>query len=134
MDKTLKSGGDNNLGSASIALPGRKLATSKKPRMLKPFEIDLLQQDLKAALKVAEQDEIDDARALLADHGFQSNEFEITQRPDPSPPYASSVTGTVTLTRKSNGAKKTYKAGDESIWLADLENDLNSGLFDDDGI
>jgi hypothetical protein len=59
MDKNLTSGGDKNLGSASIALPGRKLATSKKPRMLKPFEIDLLQQDLKAALKVVEQDELD---------------------------------------------------------------------------
>src|SRR5947207_3729097 len=35
---------------AGPALPGRKLATSKTPRMLKPFEIALLQQDLKAAL------------------------------------------------------------------------------------
>jgi hypothetical protein len=37
-------------GSASNALPGRKLVTSKSPRMLEPFEIDLLKQDLKAAL------------------------------------------------------------------------------------
>jgi hypothetical protein len=132
MDKNLKSGGDNNLGSASIALPGRKLATSKKPRMLKPFEIDLLQQDLKAALKVVEQDELDDARALLAEHGFPSDEFDITQQPDLSPPYASSVTGTVTLTRKSNGVNKTYEAGDGSIWLANLDTDLKSGLFDDE--
>ena len=29
--------------------PGRKLATSKSPWMLKPFEIDLLRQGLKAA-------------------------------------------------------------------------------------
>jgi hypothetical protein len=29
-----------------------KLATSNKPRMLKPFEIELLQQDLKAALSI----------------------------------------------------------------------------------
>ncbi len=52
MDKTLNSGGDNNSDLPSIALPGRKLATSSKPRMLKPFEIDLLQQDLKAALSI----------------------------------------------------------------------------------
>jgi hypothetical protein len=31
--------------------------------MLKPFEIDLLQQDLKAALKVVEQNELDDSRS-----------------------------------------------------------------------
>ena len=37
-------------GSASTDLPGRKLATSKSPRILKPFEIDLLREDLKAAL------------------------------------------------------------------------------------
>jgi hypothetical protein len=37
-------------GSASIDLPGRKLATSKSPRMLEPFEIDFLRQDLKAIL------------------------------------------------------------------------------------
>jgi hypothetical protein len=53
MHKTLKTGGDTNLDSTSIALPGQKLATSSEPRMLKPFEIDLLQQDLKAALNIA---------------------------------------------------------------------------------
>ena len=55
MDKSLKSGGNNSLGSASIALPGRKLVTSKNPRMLTPSEIDLLQQDLKAALERDEE-------------------------------------------------------------------------------
>jgi hypothetical protein len=48
MGETSKTGGEK--ASASTALPGRKLATSKTPRMLKPFEIDLLRQDLKAAL------------------------------------------------------------------------------------
>jgi hypothetical protein len=50
MDRGPKNGADNKLPPNSIALPGQKLATSNKPRMLKPFEIDLLQQDLKAAL------------------------------------------------------------------------------------
>ena len=50
MGEISKTGGENDSGSASTALPGRKLATSKTPRMLKPFEIDLLRQDLKAAL------------------------------------------------------------------------------------
>jgi hypothetical protein len=100
--------------------------------MLKPFEIDLLQQDLKAALKVVEQDELDDARTLLAENGFTSDEFEITQHPDSSAPFTASVTGTVTLTRKSNRANKTYEAGDGSVWLAEFETDLKSGLFDND--
>lgn len=50
MDETSKIGGEKNSGSASIVLPGRKLITSKDRRMLKPSEIELLQQDLKAAL------------------------------------------------------------------------------------
>ena len=41
---------DCEKGLASTALPGRKLATSKTPRMLTPSEVDLLRQDLKAAL------------------------------------------------------------------------------------
>ena len=50
MGEISKTGGEKDSGSVSTALPGRKLATSKTPRMLKPFEIDLLRQDLKAAL------------------------------------------------------------------------------------
>ena len=50
MDKHLKTGGKKTSDSASIALPGQKLATSKKPRMLTPSEIVLLKQDLKMAL------------------------------------------------------------------------------------
>jgi hypothetical protein len=129
MDKNLKSGGDNISGSASIVLPGRKLATSKKPRMLKPFEIDLLQQDLKAALKVVEQDEIDDARALIAQHGFRNDDFEITQRADPSLAYPSDVTGAVIVVRKSNKAAKSYDAGSGSSWLEQIETDLKIGVF-----
>jgi hypothetical protein len=129
MDKTLKSGGGINLGLASIALPGRKLATSKKPRMLKPFEIDLLRQDLKEALKVVEQDEIDDARALITQHGFRSDDFDITQRADPSLPYPSDVTGTVTVVHKSNKAAKSYDAGSGAPWLEQIEIDLKTGVF-----
>ena len=51
MDKILKSGGNRTSGSASIALPGQKLATSKNPRTLTPSETALLQQDLQAALR-----------------------------------------------------------------------------------
>ena len=50
MGETSKTGGGKSSGSASTALPGRKLATSKSPRMLKSCEIELLRQDLKAAL------------------------------------------------------------------------------------
>jgi hypothetical protein len=50
MVENSKTGGEKRSDLASTALPGRKLVTSKTPRMLKPFEIVLLRQDLKAAL------------------------------------------------------------------------------------
>jgi len=129
MEKGLKTGGGKNSGLASIALPGRKLATSKNPRMLTPSEIDLLQQDLQVATWVVEPDEIDDARALIAAQGFRNDDFDFTQRADPSPNFPSPITGTVTLTRKSNGTTKTYAAGHCSDWLTRLEADLKSGMF-----
>ena len=56
--------------------------------MLKPFEIELLQQDLKAALKFLGQDEIDDAHSLMRDRGFRSDDFEILQKADPLSPFS----------------------------------------------
>jgi hypothetical protein len=129
MGQTLKNGGSRVSGSASDALPGRKLATSTTPRMLKPFEIDLLRQDLRAALKLLGQDEADDAYALMREHGFRPGDFEITHHADPSPALPSAIRGTVTLVRKSNRVSRSYEAGDGSSWLVLFESDLKQGVF-----
>lgn len=50
MSKTSKTDGEKVQGSASTDLPGRRLIPSKTPRMLEPFELELLRQDLKAVL------------------------------------------------------------------------------------
>lgn len=84
---------------------------------------------MKVATWVVEQDEIDDARALIAAEGFHNEDFEFTQRADPSSPVPSPVKGTVTATRKSNGVSRTYEAGHCSDWLARLEADLKSDVF-----
>ena len=97
--------------------------------MLTSSEIVLLQQDLKAALSVVGQDEIDDAFALLVDHGFSRNDFEFAQISDPSPAQISPITGALILKRKSTGAMKEYSAGHASKWLIHFEADLKAGLF-----
>jgi hypothetical protein len=97
--------------------------------MLKPFEIDLLRQDLQAALKLLGQDEIDDAHALMRDHGFRPDDFEVIQHADPSLAFPSDITGSVTLVRKSNRMAKTYEAGSGSSWLMLFDNDLKLGTF-----
>ena len=50
MGKNSKIDDEKSQGSVSTDLPGRRLVPSKSPRMLEPFEIELLRQDLKAAL------------------------------------------------------------------------------------
>ena len=129
METTSKSGGGSSSGLASIALPGQKLATSKTPRMLTPSEIALLQQDLRAALSVVGQDEINDAYALLADHGFARVDFDFAQISDPSPAQVSPITGALILKRKSTGAMKEYSAGHGSRWLMLLDADIKAGVF-----
>lgn len=97
--------------------------------MLTPSEVELLRQDLKSALKVLGQDEIDDAHELFRRSGFRPSDFEILQRRNRSPSQVSPVGGVVHVIRKSNRIAKTYAAGHFSSWLAQLETDLKSGTF-----
>jgi hypothetical protein len=97
--------------------------------MLQPFEVDLLRQDLQQALKLLGQDEIDDARALMREHGFDPVDFEILQQADPLAADVSPVTGTVTTVRRSSGCSSTYGAGHGTSWLSLFDLDLKSGLF-----
>jgi hypothetical protein len=129
MGESLKSGGANALGSSSIALPGQKLVTSKNPRMLTQSEIELLRQDLRAALEVVGPDEIEDARSLLRENRFSDADFEILQRSDLVPSFPSPITGFVFVFRTSNALVKAYQAGSGSSWLTELERDLKLGVF-----
>lgn len=97
--------------------------------MLTASEIELLRQDLGAALKVLGQDEVDDAHQLMRENGFRSDEFEILQHADRSPAFPSPVTETVSVVRRSDRVSKTYQAGHMSSWLMQLETDLKDGLF-----
>jgi len=80
-------------------------------------------------LRVLRPDEIADAHAAIADLGFRSNDFDIAERADPSPVRLASVTGKVTMARKSNGVAKTYATGNCSPWLLQLDSDLNANHY-----
>ena len=97
--------------------------------MLTPSEIELLRQDLKAALKFLGQDEIEDAQTLMRERGFRSDDFEILQKADPLSPSPSAVTGTVVVLRRSNKAFKSYAADHGSTWLEQFDADLKLGVF-----
>jgi len=84
---------------------------------------------MNSPIQVVEPDEIDDAYSLIINLGFRSKDFEIGQRPNPSPPRPALITGKVTVTRKCTGRAKSYAAGDRSAWLTQLEKDLNANAF-----
>ena len=52
-DRTSRSGGGNISATPSIALLNRRLGTSPAPRMLTPYEIDLLRKSAKEVAEVA---------------------------------------------------------------------------------
>ena len=52
-DRTSRSGGGNISATPSIALLNRRLGTSPAPRMLTPYEIDLLRRSAKEVAEVA---------------------------------------------------------------------------------
>ena len=52
-DQTSRSGGGSTSATPSIALLNRRLGTSPAPRMLTPYEIDLLRQSAKEVAEVA---------------------------------------------------------------------------------
>jgi hypothetical protein len=97
--------------------------------MLTPSEIELLRQDLDAALKIVGPDEIEDAEALLRENGFSAEEFEIIQRGNPSPAFPSAITGTVVVVRRTNEAAREYDASSGSRWLMELGADLKAKAF-----
>ena len=54
-DRTSRSGGGNTSATPSIALLNRRLGTSPAPRMLTPYEVDLLRQCAKEAAEVTHE-------------------------------------------------------------------------------
>ena len=98
--------------------------------MLTPSEIALLRRDLQVALNVVGPDEIDDARRLISEIGLRNEDFDFSQRPDPLPEVPSPISGTMTVTRKSTGANRTYVVGSGVDWLGRFEVDLQARMFD----
>ena len=55
MDRTLDNNGENISATPSIALLNRRIGASPAPRMLTPYEIDLLRKCAEEAAQVAQE-------------------------------------------------------------------------------
>ena len=65
-DRSSRGGGENISATPSIALLNRRLGTSPAPRMLTPYEIDLLRRCAQEASEVTHE-------VLASKHGTSSN-------------------------------------------------------------
>jgi hypothetical protein len=81
-------------------------------------------------ITVLDEDEVEDFHASIEDLGYDKADFELTEKPDPTPGGSVEVvTGSVTVRRKSTRAKRTYAVGDGPSWPATFHNDLEQGVF-----
>jgi len=74
--------------------------------------------------------EREDFENEIAKAGYDPSDFEIDPCEDPMPVGLAPQTGTVTVTRKSNGHQQTYRTGGSGThWVVDFARDLAKGLF-----
>ena len=79
---------------------------------------------------MVDDSEKEDFEQAIRNKGFSLDDFELTEKRDPAQGAGvHAITGTVTIKRKSSGAKKSYQAGHGSAWPAEFENDLRRGVF-----
>jgi hypothetical protein len=78
-------------------------------------------------IDASEDEDFDNA---LKRGGYKKEDFEIVQSEDPLPRQGiGHVTGTITVRNKRTGVHRTYNAGYATAWVADFDQDLQSGAF-----
>ena len=98
--------------------------------MLQPFEVDLLRQDLKQALSLLGQDEIDDAHAEIRRLGYKEGDFTFTRTLDKHlGTSVAPVVADMVVMNTANGREKAYAAGHGSSWPVEFCDDLRAGYF-----
>jgi hypothetical protein len=77
------------------------------------------------------ESEIQDFNATITDAGFDPDDFNAVEVQDEPHAVEYAITGTVTVTRNSNGAAVTFEAGHMAPWLSEFETSLKTGMFGD---
>jgi hypothetical protein len=82
-------------------------------------------------MKLIEQDEMDDFRAVLRRFNLSTEDFDLaeTDTTDPKTDETFALTGFVVITRISTNLNAQYPIGDGSKWVEEFERDLAGNLF-----
>lgn len=73
--------------------------------------------------------EMQDFNAAITDAGFDPDDFSAVAVEDEPQAVEYAITGTVTVTRNSNGNAITFRAGHMTLWLTEFETSLKAGQF-----
>lgn len=74
--------------------------------------------------------EIEDCTNTIENQGFELIDFEFISTQDSTDGQETHpLTGKIIISRKSNGAEKTYESGHASTWPAQFGDDLRNGYF-----
>ena len=80
---------------------------------------------------LVDDSERDDFFMEVVKAGHNRSDFEIDEREDPMQgEEVQALTGTATVTLKSNGRQKAYRVGYGSPWVVNFSADLARGFFD----
>lgn len=82
-------------------------------------------------MKLIEQDEMDDFRAVLKRFNLPADDFDLveTDTTDSKTDEILALTGFVVVTQKSTQVKAEYPIGDGSRWVEEFERDVENRLF-----
>jgi len=74
--------------------------------------------------------ELEDFKAALQKYGYAEEDFELSEIENPiEAGKIQSITGEVTIKNKKSGIERTYKAGEQTAWVIELEDDLKRKVF-----
>jgi hypothetical protein len=86
--------------------------------------------------RVIDDTECIDFLQIIKKHGFDDNDFDLSEIDKTSSPAVKSseiqifpVTGEAVVTRKSTKLTRRYPAGDKQAWVSNFLNDLAGGIF-----
>ncbi len=83
-------------------------------------------------MSIINETELEDYRNALEKYGFSESDFEEISEEDTTESSGNGTfvpTGKVTIKCKTSGIEKVYKAGNDSKWPAQFEDDLSSNYF-----
>ncbi len=82
-------------------------------------------------MSIIDPSELEDFNASLQKYGYTQDDFELSEIENPIKAGGiQPITGQVTIKNKISGVERTYKAGEQTAWVIEFDNDLRRKIFE----